>query len=139
MWEAEQLEMERRKAFAKRYNISKLDYAAVDNFFVGRVISGYCGSSFGRKIWNSTDERQLYQAFINTFNAMIENGDYFMNNWKEELQSESILQRYKAGEFIKIIKYAEPIKKFDINLFFRIIEKIIVTLLDGTEIEVVIE
>ena len=175
VWEAVQLEMERRKAFAVKYNISKLDYATVDNPFAGRVICGHCGSPFGRKIWNSNDERQrrvvwrcnkkyvvkgvkgcenkhiddkvLYQAFINTFNALIENKDYFMEKWKEEFQSESVLQRYKAGEFIKIIKDAEPIKEFDMPLFFRIIEKmtvfegkkIIVTLLDGTEIEVVIK
>ena len=31
MWEAVQLEMERRKAFAEKYNIVKLDYATVDN------------------------------------------------------------------------------------------------------------
>lgn len=67
----------------------------------------FCGSPFGRKILNSNDERQrtvmcksnkmyavkgvkgcknkhiddrvLYQAFINTFNAIIENKDYFMD------------------------------------------------------------
>ncbi len=57
MWEAVQLEMERRRDFAERYNISKLDYATVENPFAGRVICGHCSSSFGRKIWNSTDER----------------------------------------------------------------------------------
>lgn len=48
---------------------------------------------------------------------------------------------------MRIIENAEQIEEFDIDLFFRIIEKmtvfegekIIVTLLDGTEIEVVIE
>jgi len=175
MWEAVQLEMERRRAFAEKYNISKLDYATVDNPFAGRVICGHCGSPFGRKVWNSNDERLrriiwrcnekytvkgekgcenkhiddkvLYQAFINTFNAMIENKDYFMEKWKEHLKSDNLLQRYKAKQFMRIIENAEPIEEFDMDLFFRIIEKmimfegekIIVTLLDGTEIEVVIE
>ena len=175
MWEAVQLEMERRKAFAEKYKISKLDYATVDNPFAGRVICGHCGSTFGRKVWNSTDERirriiwrcnkkytvkgekgcenkhiddkVLYQAFINTFNAMIENKDYFMEKWKEELKSENVLVRYKEKQFIKIIENAELIEKFDMDLFFKIIEKltvleskmIIVTLLDGTEIECEIE
>jgi site-specific DNA recombinase len=31
MWEAVQLEIRRRKAFAKKYKISKLDYATVNN------------------------------------------------------------------------------------------------------------
>jgi site-specific DNA recombinase len=175
MWEAVQVEMERRKAFAKQYNISKVDYATVGNPFAGRVICGCCGSTFGRKVWNSTDERLrrviwrcnkkyevkgkkscenkhiddkiLYQAFINTFNAMIENKDYFMEKWKEGLQSENLLKRYKIGEFIKMIADAKLIKEFDIDIYFKVIEKmiifegnkIIVTLLDGTEVEVVIE
>ncbi|MGH4137658.1 MAG: recombinase family protein, partial [Clostridium sp.] len=93
------------------------------------------------------DDKVLYQAFINTFNAMIENKDYFMEKWKKGLQNENLLLRYKSGEFIKMIADAKPIKEFDMDLYFRIIEKmtvfdgqkIIVTLLDGTEIEVLIE
>lgn len=175
MWEATQLERERRKAFAEKYNICKLDYAAISNPFAGKVICGYCGSTFGRKVWNSNDERLrrviwrcnkkyevkgqkgcenkhiddkvLYQAFINTFNAIIENKDYFTEKWKEGLKSDNALVRYRTKQLIKIIEKEEPIKEFDVNLFFKIIEKmtvfegqkIIVSLLDGTEIEVVIE
>jgi site-specific DNA recombinase len=173
MWEAVQLEMERRRAFAEKYNISKLDYATVDNPFAGRVICGICGSTFGRKVWNSTDERNrrviwrcnkkysvkgkkgcenkhiddrvLYQAFINTFNALIENKDYFLEKWKGE--SEDVLKKYKAKQFIKVIKNAEIFEEFDMDLFFKIVEKmtvleskrIIVTLLDSTEVECEIE
>nr|WP_304519138.1 zinc ribbon domain-containing protein [Clostridium estertheticum] len=136
---------------------------------------GACGSTFGRKVWNSTDERLrrvvwrcnkkyevkgkkgcgnkhiddkiLYQAFINTFNVIIENKAYFMEKWKAESQSGNLLRRYKADEFIKMIADGEPIKEFDIDIYFKIIEKmivfegnkIIVTLLEGTEVEVVIE
>ena len=171
MWEAVQLEMERRKAFAEKYNISKIDYATIDNPFAGKVICGQCGSAFGRKVWNSTDERLrrviwrcnkkyevkgkkncsnkhiddkvLYQAFINTFNAMIENKDYFMGKWEKHLNSSNLLQRYKAKQFMRILADAETIEKFDMNLYFKIIEKvtvfegkkIVTTLLDGTEIE----
>ena len=175
MWEAVQLEMERRKAFAKKYGIVKLDYATVNNPFAGRVICGHCGSSFGRKVWNSTDERLrrvvwrcnrkykvkgkkscdnkhiddkvLYRVFVEAFNAMVQNKNYFMEKWKERVQSENVLVRYKVKQFIKIIEKAEPIKEFDMDLFFRIVEKmtvlegekIIVSLIDGIEVEVVIE
>ena len=171
MWEAVQLEMERRKKFAEKYKISKIDYASIDNPFAGKVICGQCGSAFGRKVWNSTDERLrrviwrcnkkyevkgkkncsnkhiddkvLYQAFINTFNAMIENKDYFMGKWEKHLNSSNLLQRYKAKQFMRILADAETIEKFDMNLYFKIIEKvtvfegkkIVTTLLDGTEIE----
>lgn len=175
MWEGVQLEIERRRVFAETYGVHKLDYATLDNPFAGRVICGYCGSTFGRKVWNSTDERLrrvvwrcnkkysvkgerscenkhiddsvLYQAFINTFNALVENKDYFIEKWKSYLISDNLLQKYKAQQFIRIIENAEPIEKFDMDLFFRIIEKmtvfkgekIIVTLIDGTEIECEIE
>lgn len=70
-----------------------------------------------------------------------------MEKWKDGLKSENVLVRYKSKQFIKIIEKAEPIKEFDVNLFLKLIEKmtafeeekIIVSLLDGTEIEVVIE
>jgi len=89
----------------------------------------------------------LYQAFINTFNALVENKDYFMEKWQQKKSREDFLQRYKAQQFMKILKNAEPIKEFDMDLFFTITEKmtvyqgekIIVILLDGTEVEVVIE
>lgn len=175
MWEAVQLEMERRRVFAETYGVFKLDYATLDNPFAGRVICGCCGTPFGRKTWHSTSEelrrkvwicsnrykvkgekgcnikhigdKVLYQTFINTFNAIIENKDYFMEKWKDGLKSDNVLVRYKSKQFIKVIEKAEPIKEFDMDLFFRIIEKmtvfegekIIVTLLDGTEIEIVIE
>lgn len=175
MWEAVQLEMDIRKTFAEKYNISKLDYATVDNPFDGRVICGHCGSNFGMKVWNSNNERLrriiwrcnkkytvkgekscenkhvddtvLYKAFVSVFNEMVENKEYFMEKWKVGLQSENFLIRYKTKQFIKILKNAKVLEEFDIDLFFRIIEKItvfegekiIVTLLDGTEIECEIE
>lgn len=168
-------EMERRRIFAKDHDIVKVDYATITNPFAGKIICGHCGSVFGRKVWNSTnelrrrivwrcnrryikkgkkgcnnkhiDDKVLYQAFVDTFNAMIENKDYFMEKWKEHLKSDNVLVRYKAKQFIGILKNAKLIKEFDEDLFFKIVEKmkvfdgekIIVSLLDGTEIEVVIE
>lgn len=57
MWKAVHLEMERRRNFALEYGIQKLEYATISNSFAGRVICGSCGQIFGRKVWNSTDER----------------------------------------------------------------------------------
>lgn len=96
---------------------------------------------------NHIDDSALYQTFINTFNAMIGNKNYFMEKWKEHLKSDSLLQRDKAKQFMKKIENAEPIEEFDMDLYFSIIEKmtvfedkkIIVMLLDGTEIECDIE
>ncbi|AYF55251.1 resolvase [Clostridium novyi] len=167
--------MERRRVFAETYGVFKLDYVTLDNPFAGRVICGSCGGIFGRKTWHSTnenlrrkvwmcsnrykvkgekgclnkhvDDKVLYQTFINIFNAIIENKDYFIEKWKDGLKSENVLVIYRSKQFIKIIEKAKPIKEFDVNLFLKVIEKmtvfegekIIVSLLDGTEIEAVIE
>ena len=73
---------------------------------------------------------------------MVENKDYFIDKWNAELESSNVLKKYKAQQFIKIISSAKPIREFDINLYFIIVEKLTVldgkkinlTLLDGTEI-----
>ncbi|ACV63051.1 Recombinase [Desulfofarcimen acetoxidans DSM 771] len=175
MWEAVQLEMERRRAFAEKHGIKKIDYATADNPFAGRVICGHCGSLFGRKVWNSTDERLrrivwrcngkypakgkkgcesrhiddrvLYQAFVDIFNTLVKNKNYFFDKWKGLQESDNPLRRYKAKQFSKIITETGQIKEFDIALYFAFTEKVvlydegrvIVGLLDGTEVECIIE
>lgn len=173
MWEAVQLEMQRRKDYMESNKVRQLDFIKVeDNPFTGRVICGNCGSAFGRKTWNSTDENLkrrvwqcnkkyekkgevncrnkhideevLYKAFISSFNALVENKEHFIEKWKVEDGDE--LEKYRGREFMDIIGYGELIKEFDIDLYFRMIEKmvvfedkIIVGLLDGTEVECIIE
>ena len=171
MWEAVQLEMGRRKKYVLKHRIQKLEYASDDNPFAGRVICGSCGHAYGRKVWNSTDDRLrrvvwqcsakyevkgkkgcesrhlddgvLYQAFVGAFNAMIENKDCFLRKWQERLGSENALVRYKAKQLIGVITEAAMINKIDIDLYFAMVEKmtvfddgrIIVSLLDGTDVE----
>ena len=175
MWGAVQLEMERRRNFALQYGIQKLEYATTDNPFAGRVICGSCGQIFGRKVWNSNDERfrriiwrcngkyltkgekgcesrhiddeVLYQAFVDVFNTIVENNAYFLGKWKELRGSDNPLQRYKAKQFSKIITEEGRISEFDVDLYFALTEKItvfsegklVVSLLDGTEVECLIE
>ena len=175
MWEAVQLEMERRRNFALKYGIQKLEYATTDNPFAGRVICGSCGRVFGRKVWNSTSEKLrrivwqcngkylgkgekgcgsrhiddavLYQAFVDVFNAMVEQKGYFLEKWQKSLASNNVLVQYKARQFIRILTEAMVIKEFDVNLYFALTEKItvyengrlMVSLLDGTDIECEIE
>jgi site-specific DNA recombinase len=87
----------------------------------------------------------LYQAFVEAFNALVGNKEYFIEKWKAE--DGDCLRRYKAKEFIRIIENRGRIEKFDGDLFYMVIEKmsvfdgkrIVVGLLDGSEIEVVIK
>ena len=175
MWEAVQLEMERRRNFALKYGIQKLEYATTDNPFAGRVICGSCGRVFGRKVWNSTSEKLrrivwqcngkylakgekgcgsrhiddavLYQAFVDVFNAMVEQKEYFLEKLQSRLASNNVLVQYKARQFIRILTEAMVIKEFDVDLYFALTEKstvyedgrLMVSLLDGTDIECEIE
>ena len=163
--------MERRRNFALENGIQKLEYATADNPFAGRVICGYCGKAFGRKVWNSTDDRLrrliwrcngryvekgkkgcdsrhiddgvLYQAFVDVFNAIVENKEYFIQKWQGMLENGNALVLYKVKRFIDIVSSRQKIDEFDIDLYFAVVEKItvvgreqvIVSLLDGTEIE----
>ncbi len=171
MWEAVQLEMERRRNYALEYGIQKLEYATTDNPFAGRVICGSCGQVFGRKVWNSTDDRfrrviwrcngkyikkgkkgcdsrhiddgALFQAFVGAFNLIVENKDGFIWKWRERLENENALVRYKVKQLIGIITEYKPIDEFDIDLYFALVEKLtvydggrlVVSLLDGTDID----
>lgn len=76
---------------------------------------------------------------------MVEQKDYFIEKWRVADGNE--LVRYKAKQFIKILAGAKAISGFDVNLYFDLVEKItvydggrlVVSLLDGTEIECVNE
>ena len=89
------------------------------------------------------DDGVLYQAFVEVFNKIVENKDFFIGKWRERLESENSLVRYKAKQFIGIIADAEVINEFDADLYFALVEKmtvydgsrLMVSLLDGTEVE----
>lgn len=83
----------------------------------------------------------LYKIFINVFNTIIENSEYFIQ--KREEKGENQLEKYKAKQFSEIITRAKPLENFDMNLFLKLVEKmtvykeekVTVTFLDGTEVE----
>lgn len=158
----------------ERHGVGQLDFIKVhDNPFSGRIICGHCGSAYGRKTWNSTDENLkrrvwqcnkkyekkgkvgcknkhideeiLFKAFVSSFNALVENKEHFIENWEAEDGDE--LRIYRAREFIKIIEDGVEIDDFDIDLYFKMIEKmivfgeekIVVSFLEGTKVECIIE
>ena len=89
------------------------------------------------------DDGVLYQAFVDVFNAMIDNKAYFIGKWQERLEKGDALVRYKAKQFPGIMAEAKEIDEFDEGLYFSLVEKMtvfdggrmVVSLLDGTEVE----
>ncbi|MTI71100.1 MAG: recombinase family protein [Firmicutes bacterium] len=171
IWQAVQLEMKRRKAYAKEHDIKRLEYATIENPFAGKVICGNCNKIYGRKVWNSTEENfkriiwrcnnkyprkgvkgcdsrhiddsVLYQAFIDGFNSIVENINRYTPEWEEQIKAGDELEKVTAKRFIEIFKETETINEFNVNLYFKLTEKItvydncklVVTFLDGTEVE----
>jgi uncharacterized ubiquitin-like protein YukD len=92
-------------------------------------------------------DKVLYQVFVNVFNTLVENKDYFMEKWETQIEDDDVLRRVVTKRFIDIVKGSQAIKQFDVDLYFKMVEKmtvvdedkIVVTLLDESEIEAVIE
>ncbi len=70
-----------------------------------------------------------------------------MKKWQHCLENMNSLQRYKTEQFIRIMEETKPPSEFDMDLYFAIVEKmmvyddgqLIVNFLDGTDIEFEIE
>lgn len=85
----------------------------------------------------------LEKAFISAFNAILENKEHFNEAWKKSIAGDDVLKRVKAAQLMKLMKKAKPITEFNTELFHRLIEKmtvsdgkkVLVTLLDGAEVE----
>ena len=175
MWEAVQLEIQRRKKYCKEHGVSKLDYASSGHALCGRVICGECGNVYGRRTWMSTDAQYkkivwicsnkyvrkgvkgcgsghiddavLKEVFVTCFNTLLENKQHFLEKWQQELEQGDELKRYRLRDFIDILEETDRVDTFEENLFFRLIEnlmiqnkkKIIIKLLEGTEIACEVE
>ena len=67
--------------------------------------------------------------------------------WESDLSEGNVLKRVTAKRFIQIFSKAEPIGQFDVDLYFKLVEKItvndggilVVSLLDGSVLECQIE
>jgi len=63
-----------------------------------------------------------------------------MEKWKKGLHSENVSVRYKTKQFMGIIKEVEVLKEVDMDIYYKVIEKItvyqgnkiIISLLDGS-------
>ena len=69
------------------------------------------------------DDGVLYQAFVDTFIATVENRESFIAKWQERLGSDDALVKYKAKQFMGVFEDATVINEFDIELYFALVEK----------------
>lgn len=168
-WGAVQLEMQRRKAFCEEHGIKKLDTTGA---FARKIICGNCGAFCRRKTWMAEDgknkrkvwicsnryktkgvkgceskhidEEILKDAFVNVFNAMVDEKAYFLEKWQDEIGSGDELKKYRLSTFVGVLELATKAKEFDENLCLKLLVQIkvvegkselVVRLLDGTSME----
>ncbi|NLG82336.1 MAG: recombinase [Bacilli bacterium] len=93
------------------------------------------------------DDSVLYEIFMNAYNSVVQNKEELMKKWLEMSEDENEWKRVTAKRFIDHFNEAIEINEFDSNLFYKTFEKltvldsgkVIVSLLDGTDIECEIE
>lgn len=89
------------------------------------------------------EEETLIKAYLMAWNALVENREDFMGQWTEQLQSENLLEGYRAEKFIEYTDEAEPLTEMDTDFMLKTLDHIkvfedgtlLVVFLDGTEIE----
>jgi hypothetical protein len=152
MWEAVQLEAERRSAFAKRHGITRQDYSSDSNSVAGKVICGDCGGLFCRKVWNSTnknlrriiwqcnhkyeekgkvqchnrhvDEELLNESVAIAFDHIRDNPESYLRKWDRDIRNISPLVNYQARQMLKIYNTTDIRMGLDNNINLNSTESI---------------
>lgn len=127
-WEAVQLELERRDAFMKQYNLKFYGYGANLNTFSCRVICGHCHSIYGRKSWHSRGvhvwqcnkrfkekgiigcrgenikEEILFKAFVFAWNRLVSEREVHLDRWDKQIEDGNSLERLRARQMMELTK-----------------------------------
>ncbi len=149
---------------------AELEIVPESNPFASKIICGDCNKVFARKGWRSStgvdrkvwqcserykvkgvmgcanrhvEEETLIKAYLMAWNALVENREDFMEQWTEQLQSEKLLEGYRAEKFIEYTDGAETLTEMDTDFMLKTLDHIkvfedgtlLVVFLDGTEIE----
>lgn len=170
IWECVQLEIKRRKKYLEEHGTNSYSHRPESNPFASKIICGDCNKVFARKGWRSStgvdrkvwqcserykvkgvmgcanrhvEEETLIKAYLMAWNALVENREDFMEQWTEQLQSENLLESYRAEKFIEYTDGAKPLTEMDTDFMMKTLDHIkvfedgtlLVVFLDGTEIE----
>jgi predicted phage tail component-like protein len=170
IWECVQLEIKRRKKYLEEHGTNSYSHRPESNPFASKIICGDCNKVFARKGWQSStgvgrkvwqcseryevkgvmgcanrhvEEETLIKAYLMAWNALVENREDFMEQWTEQLQSENLLEGYRAEKFIEYTDGAEPLTEMDTDFMLKTLDHIkvfedgtlLVVFLDRTEIE----
>lgn len=168
--ECVQLEIKRRARYLEEHGTNSYSHRMESNPFASKIICGNCNKVFARKGWRSStgvnrkvwqcserykvkgvkgcdnrhvEEETLVKAFLMAWNVLVEKREDFMEQWKEQMQSENLLESYRAEMFMEYTDGAEPLTEMDTDFMLKTLDHIkvfedgtlLVVFLDGIEIE----
>lgn len=132
LWEAVQLEIERRRLFREKHNLQNMGRYTDVQPFTCRVICGKCGAVYWRRTWTRGSrkirvwqcgqryrqkgvagckgcnlfEKDLEKAFLMAWNGIVENRESFLPAWKKQITEGNALEKWRAGQMVQLT--AEP-------------------------------
>jgi len=89
------------------------------------------------------DEAILEKAFMMAWNTLIENRDEIRSRWETHAEFGNLLEQYRAVQFADLTENTKYITNFEIDFMLKTLnhitvfesEKLVVTFMDGIEIE----
>ena len=134
------------KKYLEEHGTNSYSHRPESNPFASKIICGDCNKVFARKGWRSStgvdrkvwqcserykvkevmgcanhhvEEETLIKAYLMAWNALVENREDFMEQWTEQLQSENLLEGYRAEKFIEYTDGAEPLTEMDTDFMLK--------------------
>lgn len=146
LWEAVQLEIERRREYMKQYNLKGMGRYTDEQPFSNRVICGKCNRIFWRrtltrngkyiKVWMCSQryrqkgmpgcgsetlrEEILHKAFVDAWNFLVTNRKTYMSRWKVEIKSDNPLVRFRANQMMELTK--NKMNEIDLSIVGAVLE-----------------
>lgn len=166
IWEAVQLETERRREHMKKFRLKAYATKPETNPFAGKIICGHCNKPYIRKTWKSgvgqrkvwqcqerykvkgiegcsnrnIDESIIEQACGQVMEYISENKETFMKRWEVIAEFGDPLEQYNAMTFSEL---SFPTKQVELSMMLILIEyiqinehKMIIQLKDDASIEI---
>ncbi len=128
LWEAVQLELERRRLFREKHELRTLGRYTDVQPFTCRVVCGKCGAVYWRRTWTrggrkvrvwqcgkryqkkgevgcksvNLYERDLEKAFQTAWNGIVENREGFLHTWGKQRAEGNALEKWRAGQMMEL-------------------------------------
>ena len=61
------------------------------------------------------EEETLIKVYHMAWNALVENREDFLEQWKQQMQGEDLLAGYRVEKFVEYTRDAEPLKEMDMD------------------------